>query len=143
MSEDVVEVEIEGLTEVLRDFDRFGADATRAAETRLGEMWDDFKFYLDGGRVKKPGPGNGSWAVETGTSVKDWTPKIRGFNFTATNATDYAQYVRLPKPGLPKWKYPTPQPLAVPLARKKFEALSDVAASDIGDMLQALLDGEA
>ena len=137
-----VEIQIRGLNEIMQDLEQFGDAANEAAETRLGEMWDDFKFYLDGGLVRPPlGPGEGAWAVATGRSVKNWRPRIRGFEFVALNSTPYAQYVPLPKPGLPKDKYP-PQPKAVPPARRKFRELAEIAAEDIGDALAEILRGD-
>jgi len=124
-----ISLRIDGLDDVLADFDRFGAEAHEAAEDRLGTMWDDFDMFLTGGVVLAPGAG--AWPVAIGRSVKGWTPRIRGFRFDAINFVDYAPHVR--KAGQPIGE-------GVRLAETKFRLLAPEAAEDIGEALAAILE---
>ena len=132
-----ISLRIDGLDDVLADFDRFGAEAHEAAETVLGTMWDDFDRFLTGGVVLAPGAG--AWAVDTGRSVKGWTPRIRGFRFDAINFIDYAPYVRKASK-VPKHKGGANMPLAQDLAEIKFRQLAPEAADDIAEALAAILE---
>tara|TARA_R110000824_G_scaffold64273_3_gene168009 strand:+ start:6992 stop:7387 length:396 start_codon:yes stop_codon:yes gene_type:complete len=125
-----VEFEAKGVSEVLRDFAKFPREGEAAAEKILGQMWLDFDKFNTGGVVLAPGAG--SWPVDTGRSVKSWTPRIRGANFTAINFTDYSPYVR---------KSGEPVGTAVQRARATFMVLSEQAATDITNALHAILKG--